>query len=73
LDVRIEGMSALGYTCYFPHWFLVLLFAVVPTTHLIPIIRARRRYLAGHCPHCGYDLRATPERCPECGTSTAET
>ena len=53
-----------------PHWFLALLFAILPALRLRALVRSRRLSRIGHCPRCGYDLRATPERCPECGTET---
>ena len=51
-----------------PYWALVLVFSALPTIALLRLVQRSRRSRAGLCPACGYDLRATPDRCPECGT-----
>jgi hypothetical protein len=52
-----------------PHWFVFLLM-LFPTIRLIPRFARRARWHArGYCLKCGYDLRATPGQCPECGPS----
>jgi hypothetical protein len=56
-----------------PMWFVVPLFAILPLTAAIRHVRRRRRakrLATGHCIACGYDLRASPVRCPECGRAT---
>ena len=52
----------------FPCWLPALLFAAIPAWWLIRKVRRSRRVRLGFCRSCGYDLRATPRRCPECGT-----
>ena len=48
-------------------WMWLTTRAAVVTVRSNTLIRRRLR--AGACLNCGYDLRASPERCPECGVA----
>jgi hypothetical protein len=57
------------YWVYVPHYAVVVAAGILPVARLLRLRRRRRTDLRGLCPSCGYDLRATPDRCPECGTT----
>jgi hypothetical protein len=54
-----------------PYWFLIATTAIAPFVAFRRTWRRRRRRGENQCAACGYDLRATPDRCPECGTVPA--
>jgi hypothetical protein len=57
-----------------PYWLPAGLFAILPAIAAVKFVRKRQmksRESQSLCTTCGYDLRATPNRCPECGTFAA--
>ena len=55
----------LGLRLTLPHWFVILF--LMGTSFACLRVSRRWRVPQGLCLSCGYDLRATPTRCPECG------
>src|SRR5205085_2951907 len=49
------------------HWLLVILLFMMPALWIRRLRHTRRGRRLGLCFACGYDLRSTPARCPECG------
>ena len=61
-----EQLMAVGISMWMPPatFALLLVFCLSP----IPFRRSKSKKL-GLCVKCGYDLRGSKERCPECGLS----
>ena len=68
LPGRLAGVTT-GFVAFFITWStLVLVRAVALAAMMRPRVLAELR-TRGLCVDCGYDLRGTPGRCPECGAT----
>lgn len=66
----IVGDSDLLDVTYVPKWF-ALLVTTISWVAVGFIPRRSKNPVNNLCRGCGYDLRASPDRCPECGTPVA--
>jgi hypothetical protein len=52
---------------WLPHWLLAGAASLVPLRWAIALVTRARRRRRGLCARCGYDVRVSQGRCPECG------
>ena len=65
--VRSAGRAPSLSVCV-PLWNVCAFFSLtLYLLHFLPRSRRRKRKKLGLCVKCGYDLRASKDRCPECG------
>jgi hypothetical protein len=57
------------WTAAVPLWFVTICCGILPARWaILRLKRKQRDSEAVECGSCGYDLRATPDLCPECGS-----
>lgn len=74
VNPRIGRPRFEGFNLALPFWMPAVAFGSWPALFVLRRLRRKKRYAAGLCVGCGYDLRATADpsgprlaRCPECG------
>ena len=66
----LQKFDASAQRLAIPYWLVAVATIALPAGRLAPRLwrRLRPKHAPGHCRRCGYDLRATLGRCPECGS-----
>ncbi len=70
--LRPEGrMAQSRWEIWLPFWFPLVLFGLLPAVRIVMRVRHRKDVAEHRCPACGYDMRANPAKCSECGHEVA--